>query len=202
MGSQLHKQTRNDTSIWKQIVASILSAQQIHGNAADKSRGRNEPWSLHFSMPNKDIGIQLTYVTIRGFRGSAPSGKCICPDKCDACKDNARKRICTSKFSACKDTPITAIPNTYALSTWSQDLDFQDPGFLFSEINYPRAWLGKYLIWPSILCLHDSWHCLCKHRNVISHAQLTKFGTSFVALVRVFRPKTQHQRKETILWKN
>ena len=68
-----------------------------------------------FSMPNKDIGTQLTYVTIRGFRGSAPSDKCICPDKCDACKDNARKRICTSKFSACKDTPITAIPNTYAL---------------------------------------------------------------------------------------
>lgn len=48
-------------------------------------------------------------------------------------------------------------------------------------------------MWPSILCLHDSWHCLCKHRNVISHAQLTKFGTSLVALVRVFHPKTQQR---------
>ena len=55
MGSQLHKQTRNDTSVWKQIVASILSAQQIHGNAADITRGRNEPWSLHFFYAKSKI---------------------------------------------------------------------------------------------------------------------------------------------------
>lgn len=63
MGSQLHKQTREDTSVRKQIVALLFSAQQIHGNAADIARGRNEPWSLQFFyakarplVPYNDIG--------------------------------------------------------------------------------------------------------------------------------------------------
>ena len=34
MKSQLYKQTREDTSVRKQIVALLFSAQQIHGNAA------------------------------------------------------------------------------------------------------------------------------------------------------------------------
>ena len=173
-GHTIYKQTRYDTSVRKQIVALLFSAQQIHGNAADKSRGRNEPWRLHFSMPIADIWHTQTYVTIRGLRGCLPSDKCICPDKCDACKDNARKRICTSKFSACKDTPITAIPNTYVLSTWSQDLDFQDPGFLFSESNYPRSWLGKQRIVISIYATCKAWNNLCKHWNVISTCKAFK----------------------------
>ena len=48
MDHTTYKQTRDDTSVRKQIGASLFFAQQIHGNAADITRGRNEPWSLQF----------------------------------------------------------------------------------------------------------------------------------------------------------
>ena len=61
--SQSYKQTRDDTSVWKQIAALLFSAQQIHGNAADITRGRNEPWSLHFFYAKpKLFGIKHNYV--------------------------------------------------------------------------------------------------------------------------------------------
>ena len=78
MRSQYYKQTRDDTSVWKQIVALLFSAQQIHGNAADKSRGRNEPWSLHFSMPMLDLWHPINLCYERGLRGSLPSDKLYC----------------------------------------------------------------------------------------------------------------------------
>ena len=73
MDHTTYKQTRDDTAVWKQIAALLFSAQQIHGNAADITRGRNEPWSLHFFYAKpKLFGIKHNYVRYGVLGGVRP----------------------------------------------------------------------------------------------------------------------------------
>ena len=144
MGSQLHKQTRNDTSVWKQIVASILSAQQIHGNAADITKGQERTLKPAFFYANdRHLVPNKLIVRYRVLGGVYPLTSCIV----------------SPQFVACKDVAIIVIPKKYCLSTWSQDLDFQDPGFLFSPEELSRYCLCKHWI---CLCKFAFRHCLCK----------------------------------------
>ena len=156
-------------------------------------------------MPNIDFGIQQTYVTIRGIRGSLSlwqvhlSGQMRCLQR-QCQKANLHKQIqCLQRHSHHSNSKYICFIYLKP-GSW-----FSRPWFSFSESNYPRSWIGKHRIWPSILCLHDSWHCLCKHWNVISTYTTFKawnnlckhriVGTQFFLLgCSALKPSNEHLR--------
>ena len=158
MDHTTYKQTRDDTDLWKQIAALLFSAQQIHGNAADITRGRNEPWSLQFFYAKpKLFGIKHNYVRY-GVLGAV--------------------RLLTSAFVRTSTLLARAVANamlakTLPASQLERNIDylpeariliFKTLVFFFQKVTIQRHGLACIALW-------------------YPHTQLSKLGTIFASNV-------------------